>query len=366
MPQHDLPIGVDIVEPGLLVQPTQRVGYSDRTAWLMATMSQLAYFEFENRKSITDIASDLAAITGQDEALTYLQGIKNILPGLNQGASGDRRKSLEAILKLAGFSLVDVFDAGGTQAFLAKKDIKDAGDGAQKMLVLAFRGTEKNIQDWKSNIRAKLVPAGKANRKGRIHCGFQSAYYNVEDKIEAVLAQHPDEPLYLTGHSLGGALAIIATRFMSSRRLAACYTFGSPRVGDLELADVFKTPIYRIVNSADAVPRLPFGYGYVIAMKVFRVVMMLLPTFKALERLYGYMDMIAGYVHYGDMRYLTTVEPGAADTYQGLRLISNPSGFFRLERLFKRVKATRGLSLIRDHASGLYRAKLRARALARN
>ena len=38
-----------IFEPKqLLVQPLQRVGYSDRTAWLMAAMSELAYLEFED------------------------------------------------------------------------------------------------------------------------------------------------------------------------------------------------------------------------------------------------------------------------------------------------------------------------------
>ena len=43
--------------------------------------------------------------------------------------------------------------------------------------------------------------------------------------------------------------------------LAACYTLGSPKVGDRELSRVFKTPIYRVVNASDAVPRIPVGGG---------------------------------------------------------------------------------------------------------
>ena len=358
--EFEKPIDKSIVEPTLLGLPSHRVGYSDRTAWLMATMSQLAYFQFESTKTITEIAADLAEMSGQDQIVQYLQ---NILAGLNDQRDDGRCGLLAEILNVAHFKLIDVFDAGSTQAFLARRAAENAKDN---MLVLAFRGTEKKLSDWKTDLKAELVPARDENKTGRIHKGFQEAYYSVEAKIEDKLKKFPDDPLYVTGHSLGGALAIVATRFIDAGKLAACYTFGGPRVGDLDLAMVFKTPIYRLVNASDAVPRLPFGYGYVLLIRFVKLILSLFPTLGILARFYVYMDKIAGYVHYGDERYLTVAEPGPSDTYPDLNLISNPSFFLRADRFWKRARATKGKGLIKDHSIGIYRSKLRARAMSRN
>ena len=84
----------------------------------------------------------------------------------------------------------------------------------------------------------------------------------------------------------------------------------------------------------------------------------LLPAFRFLDRFYVHMDKIAG--------YLAVAEPGPCDTYPDLDLIPNPSFFLRAERFWKRTRATKGKGLIKDHSIGIYRAKLRARALTRN
>lgn len=357
MHEFEKPIDKAIIESSLLGLPSQRVGYSDRTAWLMAVMSQLAYFQFENKREMTEIAADLARMSDSERISTYLQ---NIIGALD---SSDRRSFLSEILECANFKLIEVFDVGSTQAFLARRN---SASKEGKMLVLAFRGTEKRLEDWKVDLKAKLVPAKDEVKAGRIHQGFQRAYYSVASAIEKELEKFPNEPLYITGHSLGGALAVVATRFIDAKSIAACYTYGCPRVGDLELARVFKSPIYRLVNAADAVPRLPFGYGYVFALRALKLLTSFLPKFGILERLYGYLDMMTGYTHYGDQRYLTVCEPGSDDTYPDLNLISNPSFFLRLERFWKRVRSTQGKGLIRDHSIGIYRAKLRARAISRN
>lgn len=360
MHEFEKPIDASIVEKSLIGLPSHRVGYSDRTAWLMATMSQLAYFQFDNKKTISEVAADLAKLTDKEEISFYLQ---NIIGALDHGDAANRQDFLAQVLKFAEFELVEVFDVCSTQAFLARRKSENVRD---RMLVLAFRGTEKRLEDWKADLKAKLVPARDEVKIGRIHQGFQEAYYSVENLIEESLKKFPGEPLYITGHSLGGALAVTATRFIDANNIAACYTYGCPRVGDLELASVFKSPIYRIVNSADAVPRLPFGYGYVLFLKLLKLLTSFLPQFQILERMYGYLDMMTGYTHYGDERYLTVSDPGPNDTYPNLNVISNPSFFLRMERFWKRVKATKGKGLIKDHSIGVYRAKLRARAISRN
>jgi hypothetical protein len=70
--------------------------------------------------------------------------------------------------------------------------------------------------------------------------------------------------LYITGHSLGGALAQIASAVLERDNLAACYTFGSPRVGTERFDREVKCPHYRLVNDWDIVPGVPppWLWGY--------------------------------------------------------------------------------------------------------
>ena len=118
MHEFEKPIDASIVEKSLIGLPSHRVGYSDRTAWLMATMSQLAYFQFENKKTISEVAADLARLTNKEEISSYLQ---NIIGALDHGDAESRRNFLAQILKCAEFELIDVFDVGSTQAFLARR-----------------------------------------------------------------------------------------------------------------------------------------------------------------------------------------------------------------------------------------------------
>src|SRR5690606_37727833 len=68
----------------------------------------------------------------------------------------------------------------------------------------------------------------------------------------------------LTGHSLGGALAVLATAVLKiglRMPVAGVYTYGQPRVGDAEFCRVYdqvlKDITFRYVNDADVVPHLP-------------------------------------------------------------------------------------------------------------
>ena len=138
------------------------------------------------------------------------------------------RRLFIAKLQGGGFKLIKTFYSKetDTQAFLAESE--------EGYAVLAFRGTEvSKREDVKIDIEAMKVSV----LDGKVHTGFRIAYESVAKEIEASILKRRDVPLYITGHSLGAALATVANQRLEHNPrireiIAACYTFGSPRVGD--------------------------------------------------------------------------------------------------------------------------------------
>ena len=196
--------------------PVNRAAYSDRMAWIMAHMAKLAYTPFEE--------SDLDM------------------------------EQLEYALQSGWFNLMKTFNQKGTQAFLAKND---------EFAVLAFRGTQPTR--WE-DVRTDLRALKQKTIEGKVHKGFKEAFDHVRDEIFDIVDKSigKDLPLYVTGHSLGAALATVATQELEEKfhdLIAACYTFGSPRVGDGTYEKSIKAPVYRIVNTTDIVTLVPFFLG---------------------------------------------------------------------------------------------------------
>jgi triacylglycerol lipase len=204
--------------------PTFRAAYSDRTALLMAKLSYRAYVPFD----------------------------------ADDNAFGSFRDDLESLGLRECDKLVD--PDVGTAGFVV------AGDD---LIVVVFRGTENEL-DWRSNVRATWVVLQGGVR---VHRGFFQAYWPIRERlfatVEKLLKVKP-RPVYITGHSLGGALATMATAELAnhpeqnlSDSIAACYTFGSPRVGDRSFDEYVKVPLYRVTNGVDLVPAVPFAFlGY--------------------------------------------------------------------------------------------------------
>ena len=331
-------------EPNLLGAPVMRAAYSDRTAWLMSAMSELAYYPFEDGDMVAKLAVELAELSGANEIEKKL---KHVLSGT---IGGGNEETLRSFLGLADFELIRTYNRDETQAFLAKKP----GATGKAMLVLAFRGTEMNAKDIHTDANALQVTL---DGEEKVHKGFLTAFQHIRIAIQADLKAHPEIPVYITGHSLGGALAILATRLLASDSQGACYTFGGPRVGTAQVDDQIKTPIYRVVNAADIVPRVPPTHLINILLLVFNL-LHLTPISNFLRR-------FKGYVHYGDMRYLNHVEP-SGDLFPGLVLHSNPPFITRAIWLVRRWIATGGKAAASDHSISLYRKKLRAYAIERS
>ncbi|KAL5851667.1 hypothetical protein ACOSQ3_006785 [Xanthoceras sorbifolium] len=163
-------------------------------------------------------------------------------------------------------------------------------DTAQRRLVVAFRGTEQ--AKWKDLLTdLMLVPAGlNPERIGgdfkqevQVHSGFLRAYDSVRIRIISLIKlsigyiDDGAEPLqkwivYVTGHSLGGALATLLALELSSSQLAkrgaisvTMYNFGSPRVGNRRFAEVYNEKVrdsWRVVNHRDIIPTVPRLMGY--------------------------------------------------------------------------------------------------------
>lgn len=340
--------------PELLSPPIKRAAYSDRTAWLMAEMSRLAYDKFEGSRSLKALAENLAKCADDKKKLVLL--LKEYIDNVGTSAADARQALIEQLAK-AKFSLLNIYNAQGTQAFLAKLD---ASEGAEPMLILALRGTEAELADVKADLKADLITV---SGEQKVHHGFYDAFNAVKSDIEDDLGKHRGVPIYVTGHSLGGALAVLATKYLASDSLGACYTFGGPRVGNSLFADDIKTPIYRIVNAADGVPRVPPAWG----VDVFLAVLKWLPL--PMDAVIAFLVKFRGYVHYGDMRYLTHT-PQTPDAngvpYNGLRLLPNPSLPLRLTWAVRRWVATWGKAAVQDHSVVIYCEKLMAYAKRRN
>ncbi|MFF8955586.1 lipase family protein [Streptomyces sp. NPDC014894] len=137
---------------------------------------------------------------------------------------------------------------------------------SEHMIVTAFRGTEPaRIRDRLSD--ASTPPWPGPARTGYVHHGFGRALDSVFPSVRQALAELRDneQTVWFTGHSLGGALAMLAgCRTLLEEpglRADGIHTFGQPRTCDRILAAAcdkeFKDRLHRYVNNNDIVPRLP-------------------------------------------------------------------------------------------------------------
>ena len=59
----------------LLESPTKRAAYSDRTSYIMAEMSRLAYFKFEGGSNIDEVISQVRALIPENQKLAALEAL---------------------------------------------------------------------------------------------------------------------------------------------------------------------------------------------------------------------------------------------------------------------------------------------------
>ena len=164
-----------------------------------------------------------------------------------------------------------LYSVGNTQVYVGQ------GESA---IVVAFRGSQSpdsldGLKDWFLTNASDLLilPEGRSGTDfvaagvgARFHRGFLEALDAIWEPLfaavdEALTAK--ERPLWITGHSLGGALALLAAWRLHRNFLPVhqVYTYGAPMIGNAVAAEAFHVDftdkIFRYVDEDDFVPLLP-------------------------------------------------------------------------------------------------------------
>ena len=155
----------------------------------------------------------------------------------------DFDKALKTKLKEMGYPTQRFIDIDGAQVLYLQNKSEQ---------VLAFRGTEPTeMSDVKADLKAWK---SKSKTDGKVHDVFYDEIIKVWAEIRPLIKK--GKPLYICGHSLGGAMATIAASRLE-KECTALYTYGSPRVGNKRFVDNLTVTHYRWRNNNDLVPAVP-------------------------------------------------------------------------------------------------------------
>lgn len=132
---------------------------------------------------------------------------------------------------------------------------------ADNVTVVVFRGTDfEEVSDWLANVGRSAVQI----EHGQAHKGFYNGYQSMKPQVDAILRERNTEHVWVTGHSLGGALALFCAYDLiegEKRSVDGLVTFGQPLVARRDLADYLNSLLVhryaRFVNGDDVVAKVP-------------------------------------------------------------------------------------------------------------
>lgn len=192
----------------------------------------------------------------------------------------DFKTNFQKLFLLYGFKNFDFINErdkySDTQVMIMSND---------KMVMAVFRGSEtkfnkgnfaSSVRDWiTTDMAVRKIKVDEWGKGVKIHRGFYRALDLVYDKFKKKCLEHvgfSNKPLWIVGHSLGGALATLAAFRLATDGVSVhqVEVFGSPRVGNESFLKVYgnKVPnIFRWVHQNDLItmvpPRKVFLYHHV-------------------------------------------------------------------------------------------------------
>jgi hypothetical protein len=142
------------------------------------------------------------------------------------------------------------------------------GESTQN-IVVSFRGSV-SLSNWITNLNFPKTSAYPQCTNCRVHEGFYKAWMSVKDvvvaEVQRLLKIYPKAQIFVTGHSLGGALAALCAAQLGASTaslkdpIEGVYTYGQPRVGNINFRDFYNSGTHvswRLTHYRDPVPHLP-------------------------------------------------------------------------------------------------------------
>lgn len=127
--------------------------------------------------------------------------------------------------------------------------------------IISFTGSESDLKDWLNDFDVVKV---KRTDAGKVHNGFADCYESLRPHILNYV--NKNDQIIFTGHSLGGAMACLASFFFKKMGFnTMCITFGQPRVGNSDFKTAFDKlgiRMFRFVHGYDLVPTVPRLFYY--------------------------------------------------------------------------------------------------------
>ncbi|KAK7207992.1 Alpha/Beta hydrolase protein [Myxozyma melibiosi] len=143
-------------------------------------------------------------------------------------------------------------------------------------ILLVFRGTN-SMTNWYTNLDTIQESYPSNNTESTVcpgcyvHRGFLHSYLASKmlymDYLLNLTQMYPDYDMLVSGHSLGGAIAVLAgADLLNLGFYPEITTFGQPRVGNTYFADYFDYLVMksgvdrmRVTHKSDPVPQVPLG-----------------------------------------------------------------------------------------------------------
>ena len=178
----------------------------------------------------------------------------------------DLKTDTQCILLVTGAAMTIIFPGSNSRMDWTGSNLNSGqmrSEFAKKIVKKTIIASEESEQTY---------PYDEPSQSGvKLHRGFSKAYFSVRDQIHQQLRSLGISQVTVTGHSLGGALALICAvdvqyNFGEQLNHLDTYTFGAPRVGNDAFKASFERRVpnsYRFVNGMDIVVKLPrWWQGY--------------------------------------------------------------------------------------------------------